>query len=139
MLRKFKRTAGFFLLLIFTTYYVNITFFHHSHIINGVTIVHSHFHNKAHTQTGTHSSSELTLISILSAFSSLLPVLCLVSLGLYSLLKKVNQVVADKIFFSTPPICYSLRAPPFHYWYLFAEKISGLIFIDDAFLIPISC
>jgi len=92
---------------------VNITFFQHSHIINGVTIVHSHVHNNAHTQKGTHSNSELTLISMLSAFDSPQPVMFLVGLGVFFLLKAIIPVATAEKVISVSPVSYSLRAPPF--------------------------
>ncbi|MFI3258612.1 MAG: hypothetical protein R3Y16_00785 [Rikenellaceae bacterium] len=59
------------LLLIFVANYANITLFGHYHVVDGVTIVHSHFHTADHTNNednGGHSSNELTLIKILSNF-----------------------------------------------------------------------
>lgn len=55
------------LLMLFVTYYVNATMFWHSHIINGVTIVHSHIHGASHTSSssdGGHPASEITLIAV---------------------------------------------------------------------------
>lgn len=57
-------------LAIFIGYFSDVTFFSHSHIINGVTIVHSHYFHKQ-TSPGnssepvkhTHSNQVLTLIS----------------------------------------------------------------------------
>jgi len=93
---------------------VNICFFYHSHIINGTTIVHSHFHDKDHEQSGTHSESELTLISALSAFQTIQPMLFFVGLtALFVLLAvyipAVEQRVTQKLLTSIP-----LRAPPFY-------------------------
>lgn len=61
------------LMMLFVTYYVNATMFWHSHIINGVTIVHSHIHGAEHTTLpdGGHSSKEVTLISLCSALQYL--------------------------------------------------------------------
>lgn len=61
------------LMMLFVTYYVNATMFWHSHIINGVTIVHSHIHGAEHTTLpgGGHSSREVTLISLCSALQYL--------------------------------------------------------------------
>lgn len=59
------------LLAIFTTYFVNVTLFVHYHIVDGVTIVHSHFSTEEHQQNPTsdaHSENQLTLISVLSNF-----------------------------------------------------------------------
>ena len=57
------------LLVLFVSYYANITFFSHAHIINGVTIVHSHFHtgfdNSQHPQHQ-HSTADIQLIAVIS-------------------------------------------------------------------------
>jgi len=53
------------LLFLFLGYYSSITFFTHSHIINGVTIVHSHPFNsdkKGDTSTSPHKGKELVVI-----------------------------------------------------------------------------
>ena len=57
------------LLLLFATYYVQVNFFVHSHIVNGVTVVHSHMHRSTHhdTDTGGHSETELTIIASLNS------------------------------------------------------------------------
>jgi hypothetical protein len=91
---------------------VNICCFYHSHIINGVTIVHSHIHNKAHAQTDAHSSSELTLISVLSAFQSLEGALGFAGLGIFLLLQTFILPFFEKRIISKPVTHISLRAPP---------------------------
>lgn len=57
------------MLLLFVAYYGNATLFYHTHIINGVVIVHSHMHNNHHhdSSDGEHSASQITLISALSS------------------------------------------------------------------------
>lgn len=56
------------MLLLFLSYYVDVNFFVHSHIINGVTVVHSHIHNQHHHDTGEggHTTHEITLINNLT-------------------------------------------------------------------------
>jgi hypothetical protein len=91
---------------------VDITFFQHSHIINGVTIVHSHFHNDTHTQSGSHGVNELTMISTLSDFQSFQAGLFYIAIGLFVLLGMVGGViVADRICLRLA-FHFSLRAPP---------------------------
>lgn len=53
------------MLLLFVAYYVDVNFFAHVHIINGVTIVHSHIHGEHHhdTEAGGHTVSEIALIA----------------------------------------------------------------------------
>jgi hypothetical protein len=99
-------------MVIFALYYANICFFYHSHIINGVTIVHSHFHGEAHTQTGTHNSSELTLIAALSVFQSLQTNLCFAGLGIFFLLQAIIRPFFKGSVIPKAVACISLRAPP---------------------------
>jgi hypothetical protein len=112
MSKKGRQIISRILIVIFAFYYVNVCFFYHSHIINGVTIVHSHVHSKAHTQTGTHSSSQLTLISALSAFQSLQANLCFTGLGLFLFLQAVIRPFFRDIIIPKSVACISLRAPP---------------------------
>lgn len=58
------------MLAVFFSYFTGSSFFLHSHTIDGVTIVHSHFHQEKHHsgQTGNHTGRELALISELSHF-----------------------------------------------------------------------
>ena len=60
-------------LALFLSYYADITLFRHSHIINGVTIVHSHFYNDEHrnSESGGHTESQITLFAKISSFLSL--------------------------------------------------------------------
>lgn len=56
------------MLLLFVGYYADVNCFSHAHIINGVTIVHSHVHSEHHhdTQGGGHTATEITLIANLA-------------------------------------------------------------------------
>lgn len=67
-----RLVAGFFIVL-FSAYYVNATMFWHCHIVNGVTIVHSHIHANQHhaTSNGGHTGLSLTLIATLDALTCL--------------------------------------------------------------------
>jgi hypothetical protein len=109
---KSKQLISCLLIVIFALYYANICFFYHSHIINGVTIVHSHFHGEAHSQAGTHSSSELTLISMLSSFHSLQASLCFAGLVIFLLLQAIIRPLFKGNVIPKPVTCVSLRAPP---------------------------
>lgn len=61
----FRQSAAAVMLLLFVGYYADVNFFSHAHIINGVTIVHSHVHSEHHHDTagGGHTTSEITLIA----------------------------------------------------------------------------
>lgn len=69
---RIKKHIGirFFLLVLFLGYFTDIHFFTHSHIINGVTIVHSHFtwpsEKKDLPAKHTHSGKALELMSQVS-------------------------------------------------------------------------
>jgi len=112
MSQKSKQIIARILILVFALYYANICFFYHSHIINGTTIVHSHFHNKTHTQSGSHGESEITLISALSVFQSLQAVLCIIGLGLFFLLLTTILPLSEKKTAGHLITCIPLRAPP---------------------------
>ncbi|MDR1683709.1 MAG: hypothetical protein LBS25_10060 [Candidatus Symbiothrix sp.] len=109
---KSKQTIALILIAFFAFYYANICSFYHSHIINGVTIVHSHLHNKAHTQTGTHDDSELTLISALSVFHSLQVALSVAGMEIFLSLQIFIQPFFEEKITSNPVACISLRGPP---------------------------
>jgi len=109
--RKKQILAGV-LIFIFALYYADITFFYHSHNINGFTISHSHFHGSNHAKTGMHTASELSLISVLSDFQSLQTVVCFAGIGLFLLCLTILSIGSEQKTVSAIP-CYSyLRAPP---------------------------
>lgn len=65
LLRNIMR---FFLPVLFLTYLVAVTSFTHTHMVNGVTIVHSHPYDK-HAKHH-HTAVEFQLIRLLSIFES---------------------------------------------------------------------
>lgn len=70
-------TIRLLLLVLFIGYYGNITFFSHGHIINGVTIVHSHYFHNDHGEPSdkpqhNHNSNELTLIAHYASLQALI-------------------------------------------------------------------
>lgn len=112
MSQRARRIIGVITVAIFALYYANICFFYHGHIVNGVTIVHSHFHDKAHPLTDTHSESQLTLISALSLFQSCAPALFFAALALFLSLTAVLLVPEIRAIASQTVFHRSLRAPP---------------------------
>lgn len=112
MSQKSKQTMARILVLVFAFYYANICFFYHSHIIHGTTIVHSHFHNKVHTQSGTHGDSELTLIAGLSVFQSQQVASFIVSVGLFFILLAIILPSLEKRTSRNLITSIPLRAPP---------------------------
>lgn len=61
-----NKKTGFAFLLLFVFYWCAITQFNHSHVIDGVVIVHSHPYTSGHSHTGT----QLETIFFLSLFHS---------------------------------------------------------------------
>ena len=63
------RALSLLLVVLFVSHYANATLFFHTHTIEGITVVHSHFHNTNHGTTrddGGHNRANLTLISIIT-------------------------------------------------------------------------
>jgi len=111
------KSFRFFLLFLFIGYFGSITLFFHSHIINGVTIVHSHPFN-SDDGTGAdnvpHSEKQLLLIQLLSVFFATVLLVSFAAFILRSLLYKIPiRTTEDKYAASCGYCTYSLRAPPF--------------------------
>jgi len=102
------------MLLLFVAYYVDVNFFVHSHIVNGVTIVHSHIHKSNHGgKTGeSHSATEINLIA-----QSAIQFLMTEAHGqaaidaYYKIVDKLGAEQAHPIL-TAYLVCISLRAPP---------------------------
>lgn len=111
--QKIKYISGA-LLLLFVLYYSNITFFNHVHIINGVTISHSHLHTKGHHSTplGNHSKSELTLIAHCSDLKSLVAIPQHINFIPLLTLQREYAVAAVQRPYSENFRYVSLRGPP---------------------------
>jgi hypothetical protein len=109
--RKRQLSAGI-LILVFAFYYANISFFYHSHTINGLTVSHSHFYGTNHINSGTHTASELSLISVLSTFQSLQTVPYAIGLALFLLLTAVCRTGPEEKPVSVLRGNSLLRAPP---------------------------
>ena len=102
------------LLLLFATYFVQVNFFVHSHIVNGVTVVHSHMHRSTHhdTDTGGHSETELTIIASLNSQFLLTGEMPDTDLSAdYQLLNTIG-IQQNCIFVSQHTVCLVPRAPP---------------------------
>jgi hypothetical protein len=74
----YKKLLGYFLLLLFCGYFSSVTFFPHSHIVDGVTVVHSHPY-KSHPGNNpvnhNHSKEELIFIQFISHFKAIAPLI----------------------------------------------------------------
>lgn len=73
---KLRNIAGFIqisLLILFVSYTCSITFFSHTHVVNGVTVIHSHSHKKNtknQHENHEHNTSQFEIISFLSHFAT---------------------------------------------------------------------
>lgn len=109
-----RQGAASLMLLLFVGYYVNVNFFCHTHIINGVTLVHSHFHDKHHgdTDEGGHTATELTLIANMAAQFLTTGEMPQTELSVYENLIQTLGVEQAPQVSSIHLSCPSLRAPP---------------------------
>ncbi len=75
----------FILPIIFINYFISISMFTHTHVVNGVTIVHSHPYaaDDNGTPTHSHTGAEIQLIHTLSTFYSTATVVLCILLGLF--------------------------------------------------------
>lgn len=114
-----KRHIGIriFFLALFLSYYADITFFTHSHIINGVTIVHSHFSygsssdNSGNPQRHSHSNLSLTLIAQASLWTAVL--LQVPEIPHPFLTEEIRHLLLNRPAESqTAPEFFYLRGPP---------------------------
>jgi len=106
----------YFLLILFLVYYVSISSFTHTHIVNGFAIVHSHPHNpfsKDKPVNHQHSANGFVLIHFLSNFLTTIAFFAF-SIGvLKAILRKYilqkNEDNLSTFFFISSN---GLRAPP---------------------------
>jgi hypothetical protein len=112
MSQKKRQILACILAFIFAFYYANSNFFYHSVTKNGITFIHSHLHNNAHKQAGTHNDNELNLISLLSQIQSSQAVLCFFGIGLFILFSTLYKIEYKKNPVSVITGNSLLRAPP---------------------------
>lgn len=106
----------YFLLILFVGYCASITLFTHTHIVNGVTIVHSHPYNPFSNNKPVnhqHSEQEFILIHLLSHFLAIVLFIS-VSIEIYNKVLRKHKIKENKedyinIFFLSSN---NLRAPP---------------------------
>ena len=111
---RMKQVITASLLVLFVLFYADITMFEHTHIINGITIVHSHFHTKAHekTPTGGHTETEITFIAITSLFQTFEDILTHFDTTLFLIFCGVVLVSVETKTTKSVPHFSFLRAPP---------------------------
>ncbi len=110
-MEKLRRIMKFFLPLLFLMYWGGITLFNHSHVVNGVIIVHSHPFQANHQHTpdqaetifflGHYTASSLpSLLTAVSCFLVLLNVLALPRVVRLCLSRQENG-----LRLRAPPVC----------------------------------
>ena len=69
----YKQLTAGLLFLLFSAFYVKTSLFLHTHIIDGVKVVHSHIHTANHTNSpyDEHTDAEIELIDKLSDYQTL--------------------------------------------------------------------
>ncbi|MFI3306755.1 MAG: hypothetical protein R3Y68_09665 [Rikenellaceae bacterium] len=114
-IRRFEQIIAALLLLLFVGYYTNVSLLTHTHIVDGVTIVHSHIHSSDHAEQNgddAHSTTELSLISALSNYIALTAELhTTICCDITEITPIFNETTEQQ---TTAPRCTipQLRAPP---------------------------
>lgn len=114
-LRKFLVPLRMFFLGIFVLYALSINFFFHSHVINGVTIVHSHPYsaNDDGEPIHSHTVAELQLIHQLSSFSVTSTIILAIILGVFLTLTLTIPIQTKPNYNSlSQKGIFRLRPPP---------------------------
>lgn len=101
--------------IIFIFYAVSVSFFVHTHIENGVTIVHSHPYST--TDDGdvdhSHTRSEIQLIHNLNTFFATIAVIFSITISIFYKVKNIYFVKDKEDILSLHlKSCFKLRPPP---------------------------
>ena len=114
MLQRFKYLIRYFLLILFLGYTAGITLFTHLHVVNGISIVHSHPFKKDIQHT--HTALEFELIQMLNHYVSTNPpaaVVVFVFIVLFTFILVTKPISRT---YQTPYYGLAgLRAPPFQF------------------------
>jgi len=111
---RIKKIAASFFVVLFVSYYGSAVLFSHTHIINGVTIVHSHIHTDSHhnTKSGGHTAQSITLIAQISHFDYIDFSCKFVLDAPQHILNKIKFIETSHWVVSIHLQNLSLRAPP---------------------------
>lgn len=103
--QDYRRLSGFFLVLLFCGYLGSVTFFPHTHIVDSVSIVHSHPYKSLPENDPAdhhHTKNEFLLIQFISGFITTLPVLFFGTIITRKILRKLffnqNKTVIPGFF-----------------------------------------
>jgi uncharacterized membrane protein YjgN (DUF898 family) len=92
------RFAGYFLLILFALFFGSITFFPHTHILEGVPIVHSHPFQSGNIPYGHHhSKGAFILIQFVSNFISIASV-AFIGVVIIRMTSDIRAFISDEKF-----------------------------------------
>lgn len=109
-----RNKLSYFFLILFVFYYASIFLFQHTHILDGLTVVHSHIHDFSSKSENNHNHSEkeLQLISVISAFTATFTAFLYI-IDINNLcFKKLEYVYKNYVFHKFKFLYFSFRAPP---------------------------
>ena len=92
LVRIYRKIAGYFLVILFCGYLGSITFFPHTHIVEGITIVHSHpykSHSENYPISHNHLKNGFLLIQFISSFIAMVPAIFLGAVLTRKILRKL--------------------------------------------------
>ncbi|OUN69018.1 hypothetical protein B5G10_12025 [Barnesiella sp. An55] len=102
--------ARFFLPILFISYIGCISLFTHTHVVNGVTIVHSHpYKSDAHHS---HTATEFQLIHVLSHLTTAEPSVGVLLLGVLLPFWWLSYPLDSRVYVPVVWRAHGLRAPP---------------------------
>jgi len=108
-LEKLRNILKWFLPLLFIAYLGGITLFTHSHVVNGVIIVHFHPFKGEHS----HTEAQVETIFFLSSFvASSLPAILFAASAFLILLRVLSVPAVEHVKYVRVRCGISLRAPP---------------------------
>ena len=111
VLYKFRKYMSVLLLTLFVGYFINITFFSHAHIVDGVAVVHSHPYSKSNDHT--HSTTIINFIHHVSHFLTLTFLATFVIAFYFKFYRVLNQSYAKVFISANYSFCNFTRPPPF--------------------------
>jgi hypothetical protein len=115
MLKKLStEISKYFFLVLFIGFFGSITIFSHTHVVNGVTIVHSHPFKSDNKGNPLHSHSDKGYITIqlLSSFIFSSTLIYYTFGELAGVINKLSIRLKEQQVNDLYHYCYSLRAPP---------------------------
>jgi hypothetical protein len=112
--KSISRLTGYFFLILFLGFFGSNTFFTHSHIVDGNTIVHSHPFKKDQNGNPTHqhSAKGYLLIHIINNFTALAVASILFAVALLKFLYEISSGCASSFACRLSISPNSLRGPP---------------------------